>query len=81
MPEVSLIAILDADKEGFLRNTRSLIQMIGRTARNANGRVILYGDVVTASMDSAIKETNRRRKLQLEYNEAHGALTTQPILM
>lgn len=72
LPEVSLIAILDADKEGFLRNTRSLIQMIGRTARNANGRVILYGDVVTASMDAAIKETNRRRKLQLEYNEAHG---------
>ncbi|MDO4219507.1 MAG: excinuclease ABC subunit UvrB [Synergistaceae bacterium] len=74
LPEVSLIAILDADKEGFLRNTRSLIQMIGRTARNANGRVILYGDVVTASMDSAIKETNRRRKLQLEYNEAHGII-------
>ena len=72
IPEVSLIAILDADKEGFLRSTRSLIQTIGRCARNANGHVILYGDKITDSMDEAIKETERRRKIQEEYNKEHN---------
>ena len=72
IPEVSLIAILDADKEGFLRSTRSLIQTIGRCARNANGHVILYGDKITDSMKEAIEETNRRRKIQEKYNEEHG---------
>ncbi|MCF0106578.1 MAG: excinuclease ABC subunit UvrB, partial [Holdemanella sp.] len=72
IPEVSLIAILDADKEGFLRSKRSLIQIIGRAARNAEGKVILYGDTMTESMRYAIDETNRRRKIQMEYNEAHG---------
>ena len=71
LPEVSLIAILDADKEGFLRSERSLIQTIGRAARNANGRVIMYGDKMTESMQKAIDETNRRRKIQMEYNELH----------
>ncbi len=71
MPEVSLVAVLDADKEGFLRSETSLIQTIGRAARNVNGRVILYADNVTRSMQSAILETNRRRKIQLAYNEAH----------
>ena len=71
IPEVSLIAILDADKEGFLRSTRSLIQTIGRCARNANGHVILYGDKITDSMEEAIEETRRRRKIQEEYNEKH----------
>ncbi len=72
LPEVSLVAILDADKEGFLRSETSLIQTIGRAARNAEGKVIMYADTITGSMDRAIKETNRRRKLQSEYNEKHG---------
>lgn len=72
MPEVSLVAILDADKEGFLRSTRSLIQTIGRAARNVRGKAILYGDVVTDSMKGAIEETERRRSKQMQYNKAHG---------
>ena len=72
LPEVSLVAILDADKEGFLRSERSLIQTIGRAARNVNGRVIMYADELTDSMEKAIKETNRRRKNQMAYNEEHG---------
>jgi excinuclease ABC subunit B len=72
MPEVSLIGILDADKEGFLRSEVSLIQTIGRAARNANGRVILYADEMTGSMERAIGETNRRREIQLAYNKEHG---------
>ena len=72
IPEVKLVAILDADKEGFLRSDTSLIQTIGRTARNAEGRVIMYADVLTGSMKRAIDETNRRRKVQTEYNEKHG---------
>lgn len=72
LPEVSLVAILDADKEGFLRSETSLIQTIGRSARNVNAKVILYADTVTDSMQRAIDETNRRRKLQMEYNEQHG---------
>ena len=72
IPEVSLVTILDADKEGFLRSERSLIQTIGRAARNANGRVIMYADELTESMDKAIHETNRRRAIQMKYNEEHG---------
>ena len=72
IPEVSLVAILDADKEGFLRSERSLIQTIGRAARNTDGTVIMYADELTDSMDKAITETNRRRKIQQEYNEKHG---------
>ncbi len=72
LPEVSLVAILDADKEGFLRNQRSLVQTIGRAARNENGKVIMYADSITESMQVAIEETNRRRKIQLDYNQAHG---------
>lgn len=72
IPEVSLVAILDADKEGFLRAERSLIQTIGRAARNAEGKVIMYADNVTGSMERAISETNRRRKIQDDYNKAHG---------
>ena len=72
LPEVSLVAILDADKEGFLRSATSLIQIIGRAARNVSGRVIMYADEVTNSMRSAIGETNRRRSLQIRYNEEHG---------
>ncbi len=72
IPEVSLVAIIDADKEGFLRSETSLIQTIGRAARNANGRVIMYADRITDSMEKAISETNRRRNIQEEYNELHG---------
>ncbi|MDD6022049.1 MAG: excinuclease ABC subunit UvrB [Oscillospiraceae bacterium] len=72
IPEVSLVAILDADKEGFLRSETSLVQTIGRAARNADGQVIMYADEVTASMERAISETNRRRQMQMKYNEEHG---------
>ena len=72
MPQVKLVAILDADKEGFLRSDTSLIQTIGRAARNAHGRVIMYADVVTDSMRRAIDETNRRREIQHQYNVAHN---------
>jgi len=72
LPEVSLVAIIDADKEGFLRSEKSLMQTAGRTARNVNGKVIMYADIITNSMRKTINETNRRRKLQKEYNEAHG---------
>ncbi|MFC5401692.1 excinuclease ABC subunit UvrB [Cohnella soli] len=79
LPEVSLVAILDADKEGFLRSERSLIQTIGRAARNAGGRVIMYGDRITDSMERAIGETERRRGIQLAYNEANG-ITPQTVV-
>ncbi len=72
LPEVSLVAILDADKEGFLRSESALIQTIGRAARNANGQVVMYADSVTGSMERAIFETNRRREIQMKYNEEHG---------
>ena len=72
IPEISLVCILDADKEGFLRSETSLIQTIGRAARNAEGMVILYADSVTPSMERAITETNRRRSIQEQYNEEHG---------
>jgi excinuclease ABC subunit B len=72
LPEVSLVAILDADKEGFLRDARSLIQTIGRAARNVEGKAIMYADRMTGSMQRCIEETNRRRQVQREYNEAHG---------
>ncbi len=72
LPEVSLVAILDADKEGFLRDTRSLVQMVGRAARNINGRVIMYADKITESMQKTIDETQRRRHKQIEYNMKHG---------
>jgi len=72
LPEVSLVAVLDADKEGFLRNERSLVQIAGRAARNINGMVILYAETVTGSMRNMIEETNRRRRIQTEYNEVHG---------
>ncbi|WP_375559970.1 excinuclease ABC subunit UvrB [Bernardetia sp. OM2101] len=76
LPEVSLVAILDADKEGFLRNERSLIQTIGRAARNSNGHVVMYADKITPSMRLSIDETNRRRKIQQEYNKANGITPT-----
>ena len=72
IPEVSLIAIMDADKQGFLRSERSLIQTIGRAARNEHGRVIMYADYISDAMDKAIKETDRRRKIQDKYNKEHG---------
>jgi excinuclease ABC subunit B len=74
IPEVSLVAILDADKEGFLRSTRSMIQTFGRAARNINGKVILYADVTTRSMARAIEETDRRRFIQMDYNQTHNII-------
>jgi excinuclease ABC subunit B len=79
LPEVSLVAILDADKEGFLRNERSLVQTVGRAARNVNGFVIMYADRITKSMQKTIDETARRRSIQMEYNEKHGK-TPQPLI-
>ena len=72
IPEVSLITILDADKQGFLRSSRSLIQTIGRAARNSEGHVIMYADTISEAMDIAIKETARRREIQIKYNEEHN---------
>ena len=78
IPEITLVAILDADKEGFLRSETSLIQTIGRAARNAEGHVIMYADTITDSMRMAIEETKRRRQIQMRYNEEHG-ITPQTI--
>ena len=72
LPEVSLVAILDADKEGFLRSHRALTQTVGRAARNVNGKAIMYADTITDSMQRTIDETNRRRAAQMSYNEEHG---------
>ena len=77
LPEVSLVAILDADKEGFLRSHRSLTQTVGRAARNLNGKAIMYGDIITESMQKTIDETNRRREIQLRYNEEHHIVPQQ----
>ena len=74
LPEVSLVCILDSDKQGFLRSTRSLIQTIGRAARNANGKVIMYADTISPSMQEAIDETKRRREIQMEYNQKHNII-------
>jgi excinuclease ABC subunit B len=79
LPEVALVAILDADKEGFLRSETTLIQTMGRAARHPQGHVILYADKITGSMKRAIKEVKRRRKIQIEYNKAH-TITPQPII-
>ncbi|MCK9352450.1 MAG: UvrB/UvrC motif-containing protein, partial [Candidatus Pacebacteria bacterium] len=79
LPEVTFIGILDADKEGFLRSETSLIQTIGRAARNVEGKVILYADHMTGSIEKAVGETNRRRKIQMEYNKKHG-ITPQTII-
>ena len=76
LPEVSLVAILDADKEGFLRNVRSLVQIVGRAARNVNGMVIMYADSVTVSMQKTIEETARRRKIQMDYNVMNNMTPT-----
>lgn len=77
LPEVSLVAILDADKEGFLRSRRSLTQTAGRAARNVNGKVIMYADTITESMQKTIDETNRRRAIQLQYNKEHNITPRQ----
>jgi excinuclease ABC subunit B len=79
LPEVSLVAIMDCDKEGFLRSETTLIQIMGRVARNLNGKVLMYADRITPAMQRAIEETNRRRKIQLEYNKKHN-ITPKPII-